>query len=172
MKRIILILALCLPLVILAQKINRTEIEPKKNQEILIGYCNKDGFKLIHSFDSAYQVEYKLYHADSSFIKKIPSKLKGVKITLIMGSWCGDSREWVPRFCKIMDAAGFNYRKNLAIICVDRDKKAPGTPVDQLKIERVPTFIFTKKGKELGRIVESPMDIFEKEIVRILSIQG
>jgi thiol-disulfide isomerase/thioredoxin len=172
MKQILFFIVLCAPFIADAQKINRTEIEPKKNQEILIGYCNQDGFKLVRAFDSAYAAEYAAYPADPAVIQKIQQHLKGLKITIVMGSWCGDSREWVPRFYRIMDKTGFDFRKKLTIISVDRDKKAPGTKADLLKIERVPTFIFYRNHKELGRIVETPMDVFEKEILRISSIGG
>jgi thiol-disulfide isomerase/thioredoxin len=168
--RTFIIVALCsLALSLSAQKINRTEVESKKHQTILIGFCNKDGFKLIHAFDSAYTMEYSLYQPEKQYVESIPFHLKKVKITIVMGSWCGDSREWVPRFYNIMDKTGFNYEKNLKIISVDRDRKAPGTKVDLLKIERVPTFIFYRRNKEIGRIIETPADIFEKEILRIIS---
>jgi thioredoxin-related protein len=41
--------------------------------------------------------------------------------------------------------------------------------VDELKIELVPTFIFYRNKTELGRIVEVPGDLMEKEILKILS---
>lgn len=84
-----------------------------------------------------------------------------------MATWCGDSRDWVPRFYKIMDELDFKS-KNLTLICVDRDKKAPGTKVEELNIEKVPTFIFYRKKKELGRIIEVPGDLLEKDILKIL----
>jgi hypothetical protein len=55
---------------------------------------------------------------------------------------------------------------------VDRHKKAPGIPTDSLRIERVPTFIFTLYGKEAGRIVEVPRGSFEKEIKRICRVMS
>jgi thiol-disulfide isomerase/thioredoxin len=136
---------------------------------MLIGYCNRIGFATVNSnFDSAYKAEYPVYHADEATMKQLATKLKGVKVTIVMATWCGDSKEWVPRFYKIMDQLNFNY-KNLKLICVDRAKKAPGTKVDDLKIDLVPTFIFYRKKMELGRIIEVPADLMEKEILKILS---
>lgn len=151
-----------------AQKLNQKTPDEKKGNEMLIGYCNRDGFATVNSnFDSVYRAEYPIYHADEATMKQLAIKLKGVKITVVMATWCGDSKEWVPRFYKIMDELKFNY-KNLTLICVDRSKKAPGTNVDALKIELVPTFIFYRKKVELGRIVEVPVDLLEKEILKIL----
>lgn len=84
-----------------------------------------------------------------------------------MGTWCGDSRDWVPRFYKIMDMAGFNY-KNLTLICVDRERKAGKLDISTLKIDRVPTFIVYKKKKETGRIVEVPSDLLEKDLLNYI----
>jgi thiol-disulfide isomerase/thioredoxin len=98
---------------------------------------------------------------------QLAGKLRGIKITLVMATWCGDSRDWVPRFYKIMDQLGFKY-KNLTLICVDREKKATGTNVEDLNIELVPTFIFYRKKMEIGRIIEVPVDLLEKDILKIL----
>jgi thiol-disulfide isomerase/thioredoxin len=101
-------------------------------------------------------------------MKQIAEHLKGIKITIVMATWCGDSKEWIPRFYKIMDELNFNYKK-LTLICVDRAKKAPGTNVDNLKVELVPTFIFYRKKNEIGRIIEVPNDLLEKNILKILT---
>lgn len=169
MKKLAFLAFLLLPAIAFTQKMNEKTIDPKKNNELLIGYCNRGGFATINSnFDSAYKAEYPLYHADAETMKQLSGKLKGVKVTVVMGTWCGDSKEWVPRFYKIMDELNFNYKK-LTLICVDRSKKAPGTNVESLKVELVPTFIFYRKNNELGRIIEVPADVMEKEILKILS---
>jgi len=168
MKKLIFVALIIFPIMAFSQKLNQKSIDPKKNNEMLIGYCNRNGFNTINSiFDSVYKTEYPVYQADAETMKLLAGKLKGIKITLVMATWCGDSRDWVPRFYKIMDQLDFNY-KNLTLICVDREKKAHGTTVENLTIERVPTFIIYRKKKELGRIVEVPADLLEKDILKIL----
>ncbi|MEI8046458.1 MAG: thioredoxin family protein [Bacteroidota bacterium] len=168
MKHLILILLFASPLFAFTQKMNQKASDPKKNNEMLVGYCTREGFVGLNcNFDSAFRVEYAAYHTDKATMDQLAKKLKGIKVTVVMATWCGDSKDWVPRFYKIMDELEFNY-KNLALICVDRDKKAPRTNVDTLKADRVPTFIFYRKKTELGRIVEVPEGIFEKEILKII----
>ena len=163
------VLLMLVPMALSAQKMNYKVPDSKKDRELLIGYCNRDGFKTIHSnFDSAYQAEYPIYQPDQATSDQLKTKLKGIKVTIVMGTWCSDSREWIPRFYKIMDQAGFKY-KNLKLICVDRDKKAPVADLPALKIERVPTLIFYHKKQELGRIVEVPAGLMEKDMLRIVS---
>jgi thiol-disulfide isomerase/thioredoxin len=169
MNKVFFMLLILIPGMTFAQKLNQKALDEKKGTEMLIGYCNRDAFATLNSnFDSAYKAEYPLYHTDEPTMKQLAQKLNGVKITVVMATWCGDSKEWVPRFYKIMDELKFNYI-NLTLICVDRSKKAPGTIVDDFKIELVPTFIFYRDKMELGRIVETPGDLMEKEILKIVT---
>lgn len=169
MKILVFLTLILFPGFLIAQKMNEKTPDPIKGNEMLIGYCNRDGFPTLNSdFDSAYKAEYSLYHADTETMKQLAEKLKDIKITLVMATWCGDSKEWVPRFYKIMDELKFDYN-NLTLICVDHSKKAPGTNVDELNAELVPTFIFYRNKAELGRIIETPGDLLEKEMLKIVS---
>ncbi len=169
MKNALFTLILIFPLFLTAQELNKKAFDEKRNNEMLIGICDRSGFKTIQSnFDSAYQAEYPLYIPDAETMKLLEKKLKKIKIKVVMATWCGDSRDWVPRFYKVLDQAHFD-EKNLTLICVDHQKKAEVKGLSDLKIERVPTFIFYKKKRELGRIVEVPSDILEKDILKIIS---
>lgn len=85
-----------------------------------------------------------------------------------MGSWCSDSQREVPRFYRIMDDAGITNDK-IELISVNREKKVPGMDINNLRIERVPTFIIYDGIKELGRIIETPAETLEKDLLRILA---
>ncbi|MDO9255996.1 MAG: thioredoxin family protein [Bacteroidales bacterium] len=168
MKNLLFLAIILIPAMTFAQ-MNQKTSDAKKGNEMLIGYCNRDGFTSVNSnFDSAFKAEYPVYKADEATMKQLAGKLNDIEVTVVMATWCGDSKEWVPRFYKIMDSLDFPYKK-LTLICVDRTKKAPGINVDALKIELVPTFIFYRKDVELGRIIEVPADLMEKEILKIIS---
>jgi thiol-disulfide isomerase/thioredoxin len=171
MKILVFLGIFLIPTLPFAQNLNQKTTDPGKNSEMLIGYCNRDGFRTINSnFDSVYKVEYPRYHADEATMKQLEGKLKDIQITIVMATWCGDSKDWVPRFFKIMDELKFDY-KNLTLICVDREKKAPGTIVTTLNIEKVPTFIFYREKVEIGRIIEVPADLLENDILKIVAIE-
>ena len=85
-----------------------------------------------------------------------------------MGTWCGDSKREIPRFYKVLKAAKFNV-SNLEMIAVNRGKKTPDNLQKGLNIFRVPTFIFYKNGKEIGRYVEYPRVSLEKDILAIVT---
>ena len=104
----------------------------------------------------------------SDFLKE---KLKGIKIKGFMGTWCGDSKRETPRFYKILEQANFDF-KNLDLVTVNRSKKTPDNLQEGLDIKKVPTFIFYKDGKEIGRFVERVRESLEKDMLKIVSEQN
>lgn len=113
---------------------------------------------------------YDSYNADSSKISDLKSLVKdNLKIDVYFAFWCGDSKRNVPAFIKIIDELKCKKIK-VNYYSVERKKNKPSKYfIDDLKIERVPTFIFYKENKEIGRIVENPkktlIDDF-KEIIK------
>jgi thiol-disulfide isomerase/thioredoxin len=89
-------------------------------------------------------------------------------ITIVMGTWCPDSRREVPRFMRVLDLWNFP-QDNVTFIGVDNTKLAPVGGYDALNIERVPTFIILKNKVEAGRIIENPETSLEQDIVNILT---
>lgn len=101
----------------------------------------------------------------------MPQALKGYTITLFLGTWCGDSKQEVPKFYKVLEACNFPLDQ-LSVIAVSRKpnmyKQSPQHEEAGLNIHRVPTFIFYINGKEINRIVEHPIETFEQDIQNII----
>lgn len=93
--------------------------------------------------------------------------IETLTITIVLGTWCPDSRREVPRFMKIADMWGFPQEK-IRFIGVDINKVAPLADFGQMRIERVPTFIFYKNNIEAGRIIEVPLTSLEQDMRDIL----
>ena len=151
------------------QQINQTEFDEKAGDNILIGQINLDGFKNA-PFNEWFDEEYAVYQVDDSTLTTMDKDdfMDNVKITMVLGTWCGDSRREVPRFYKILESLEYDL-ENMKVICVNRSKTAEGTEVDQLDIQRVPTIIFYREGLETGRIIESTQESLEKEMVGIVN---
>ncbi len=146
---------------------NQNIMDTKADQEILIGYCTRDG--LVSSpFSSYFKAGYAKYKPDPAILKEMRPKINGVTITIIMGTWCSDSQEQVPRFFRILDSLRV-YIEPLTIICVNKDKQGGTVSLEGLNLEKVPTFIFYRDKKELGRIIESPTGTLEKDMLAIVS---
>lgn len=151
---------------ILAQEFNTVTIDEKTEKPMLIGYTTLEAFKDT-SFSWWWNSAYNMYEVDSAATEELKANFNDVKIKIVMGTWCEDSRREVPRLFKILDAI-FYRTQSLTIISVNRDKVGLEDEVDGLKIEFVPTFIFTKDNEELGRIIEMPYDTLEKDMIEFI----
>jgi thiol-disulfide isomerase/thioredoxin len=150
-----------------AQDTNKIVQDEETGKPMLIGPCTREAFSDT-SFSGWFDSEYEAYKPDSVTVKEIEYNMDGIKITVVMGTWCSDSREQVPHFFKVMDEAGYT-ENNITMICVNREKKDSSGSVDSLNIELVPTFIFYRDGKEIGRITETPKQTMEEDIYAILT---
>ncbi len=148
------------------QQPNTVITDSKLHKDVLVGFCNRNGLKS-GLFGEYFKSQYEAYKPNAALVKKIAEKIDKVKITIIFGSWCGDSKIQVPRFYKILDRAHYN-ENNIKLIAVDRSMRAMTVDITDLNIERIPTFIIYQGDKELGRIVESPGKSLEKDLYKIL----
>lgn len=147
------------------------EVTAKKDASgYLNGIANKESFQ-DDPFKRWFNSRQAEYTSDKETIAKLTDALKGHTIKGFMGTWCGDSRRETPRFYKILKQAGFD-EKYFELITVNRSKKTPDNLQEGFNIIRVPTFIFYKEGKEVGRYVEYPRETLEKDILKIVTGQA
>ena len=115
-----------------------------------------------------YHAGYAQYQPDMAIMAELMEQETGdLEITIVLGTWCPDSRREVPRFMKIVDLWGFP-RDKIRFIGVDINKIAPLADYKELGIERVPTFIFYENYSEKGRIIEVPVTSLEQDTRDIL----
>jgi hypothetical protein len=167
--KILVLFFLFSSIIAFSQEKNKTKIDEKSQMEVLNGLCDRDGLKS-DLFKTYYDAEYAAYIPDAATITSLKTLIanKNIKITIVMGSWCGDSQEQIPRFYKIIDQLSF-AESNITLYCVDRSKKSDKGETDSLGIQLVPTFIFYLDGKEIGRITETPKVNLEKDFLEIMS---
>ena len=166
---VLLVLFLC-STALSAQQMNK-EVIRKDKAPILLGPITTDGLSE-NSYKEWFVPNYKEYEVDATQSDSLKTYLKEHKVLVFMGTWCGDSKREVPRFVKILEEMDFPS-ENLKIVAVDNDKenykKSPTGEEWALDIVRVPTFIFYKEGKEVNRIVETPVESLEKDIKTIVT---
>ncbi|MCW1962180.1 thioredoxin family protein [Chryseobacterium viscerum] len=152
-----------------AQKVvvNR-EVETQKDGKMLLGNQLKEQF-----LKAPYADWYVKEHDEYALDQKAVSELKKGKIgtydmIVFMGTWCEDSHRDFPRLMKILEAV--NYPENkLNIIAVNRKKESPTGDESLYNLQKVPTIILKRYGKEIGRIVEMPTTGYiERDLVEIL----
>jgi thiol-disulfide isomerase/thioredoxin len=113
-----------------------------------------------------YRTRYNNYQTDKKVIKTIRNKLRGYKIIVFAGSWCPDTHKLLPEFLKVINDCRFN-KNNLEIYFLDMNKTSPEGKETKYNVHSIPTFIFLKKGKEKGRIVESANISIEEDLIRL-----
>ena len=146
---------------------NKKIKDTKTSAPMLIGEINRQAFQ-DSVFSWWFNSEYQMYEVDSTSLKSDADELRNYDITLVLGTWCSDSRREVPRFLKILDY--LNYPKDkIKIYAVDRSKKGLNNEIDSLNIQKVPTIIFYKNNKETGRIIEEPKVTLEKDLANIVT---
>ncbi len=163
MKKIVILLVAFL-LSCGGQEALHTEIY--KGKEILVGKTTRKSFYQKY-YNEWFDANYRDYRSQAVTIQKLKPLINSYDIVIVMGTWCGDSREQVPVLYKILDEAG--YQKEPEVYCVPR-KYLSYKPVKNFHLKRVPTIIIYKNGQEKGRIIEYPMQSLEDDMLKI--IQG
>lgn len=115
------------------------------------------------TYSGWYEENYQSFELENTDFDWVQN-LKNDQVEIYLGTWCGDSQEWVPQFIKLWDELGLS-RKQLNFTALHGSgedyKQGPNGEEEGLNIHRVPTFIFKENGKEYARIVESPStDLF------------
>lgn len=125
--------------------------------------------KKILDYNDKWKHEYRMYRVDHTFVDTLRSKIgSDMKIDVYLAFWCGDSRVNVPKFIKILDVV---RPQNLAVNYYTVKRKPSKDVkyyVKDLKVERVPTFIFYRGGKEIGRIIENPQKNMLEDFLDII----
>ncbi|MGE5401898.1 MAG: thioredoxin family protein [Ignavibacteriales bacterium] len=165
MKLILLILALAV-ITVNAQDKSKIIIDEKSEKPMLVGITGRQALQDT-SFAWWFNSEYETYEVKTADLENVSGKIKDFDITIVMGTWCSDSRREIPRFYKILDSLNYPSDK-VKLIMVDRNRKGLNGEADSLGIELVPTIIFYHDGRESGRITEAPKETLEKDTYNII----
>ena len=170
MKKVFSIIVIVLLSVqIQAQSFNQHIIDPDLDREILMGEIDEDALS-DPIFVEDWQDRYDIYLPDrvvARKLKKIFRKHKDISIKVFLATWCGDSRQHLPDFVKLVHKTKL---KNTRYFALNRQKEMDDLDLIDLysfNIERVPTFVIYKGEQEIGRIVETPQVSLEKDLLDI-----
>ncbi|WP_294219251.1 thioredoxin family protein [uncultured Chryseobacterium sp.] len=152
-----------------AQKVvvNR-EVETQNDGKMLLGVQMKDQFTKAPYADW-YTKEHDEYALDQKAISELrKQKINSYNLIVFMGTWCEDSHRDFPRLIKILEELKYPEGK-MTIIAVNRKKESPSGEEATYNIQKVPTIIVQKYGREIGRIIEMPTTGYiERDLVEIL----
>ena len=146
------------------------EITLENGKKFMVGKITKEGLEN-EPYQTWFKSGYASYQVDEQMVRMFKKSLKKHEVKLFLGTWCGDSKREVPRILKILTEGGFPTEQ-LEIVALDRRKehykKSPTGEEKGWDIIKVPTLLFLKDGKEVNRIVESPVESLEEDMAQIL----
>ncbi|MBW8358989.1 MAG: thioredoxin [Weeksellaceae bacterium] len=144
------------------------EVDTEKDGKMLLGQQSTDQFRKA-PYSEWFVKENTEYSMDRKTVDELKKeKLNTFDIMVFVGTWCEDSHREFPRLMKILEAAEFPSER-LTIIGVDRKKEDPDSLHKKYSITKVPTIIVSRKGTELGRIVENPVSGYlERDLLKII----
>ena len=140
--------------------------DEKNGEPLVLGYCPASAMN-DSVFNNTWSEEYNNYQPDYEILDQLEGRLDSINIKIVFRSTCGDSREQLPRLFKILGELNYPLN-NITLIGVDREKNGLANEVEGLDIEFVPTIIFSKDGTEIGRIVETPNESLELDMLNII----
>ena len=171
MKAIIIltIILVVFPLALQGQdkeyNVETESVSPHVNK-ILNGPLTKDALRKM-PYKIWFNTNYKTYLVDTETLKNIKrKKLKNLKVLAFMGTWCHDSNREIPRLIRVMEELGLEGE--LELYGVDVNKTSLKGREQAYDLQKTPTIIFLKEGKEIARILEKPEVSFEQELAKIL----
>ncbi len=139
----------------------------RPNEKTLKGIISREVLQNDTSFHW-YADNLKGYSPNSAALEELKKNKDSIQLLTFMGTWCEDSHFIIPKFYSLLDAAGFSQDR-VTLIGVDRNKKTLSHLSEALNVDKVPTIIVLKNGKELGRVVEfGKYGLFDMELGEIL----
>lgn len=109
------------------------------------------------------------YTPTADIMRQYTANKDSVNLIIFAGTWCGDTKNLLPKFFATTDAAGFPENR-ITLIGVDRSKKTLYNLTEAFGVANVPTFIVMKNGKEIGRVVEyGKIGAPDKEVAQIIA---
>jgi thiol-disulfide isomerase/thioredoxin len=109
------------------------------------------------------------YVPEPNALQALRAKKDSINIIAFGGTWCGDTKNILPKFYLLADAAGLSPDR-IILIGVDHSKKTIQHLSEAFNITNVPTIIVMKNGKEVGRVVEyGHYGMFDKELGEIVA---
>lgn len=146
-------------------------ITNNRGNEILFGTVQKEELKQ-EPFAEWYDENQNEY--TSTLSEADGQLLKDVRVKAFFGTWCGDTRYLLPKFLKAWESMGLGHQQlDLIALHVDSTlyKQGPNQETIGYDIHKVPTFVFEKNGKEIGRIVERTVFDLDTDIKLIAQQQ-
>lgn len=108
-----------------------------------------------------------IYKPNQAAIDVLEEVAKPYRFVVFAGTWCGDTKDLLPKFYKVLKTAGIDLH-SVEMYGVNRQKEALNIEHTLYNIGFVPTIIIMQQAREVGRIVETVESSIEEDLLRII----
>jgi thiol-disulfide isomerase/thioredoxin len=153
-----------------AQPLNQ-RTKDRNGNDMLIGCCTIEAL-MQEPYASWFLTNYTAYQIDTALASEIKKNMANKEFILFLGTWCSDSKREVPRMLKLLHYCGATTEQIKLVLVSNHANEYKQSPSHEEKgrnILRVPTLIVLQNNQELNRIVESPVESIEKDLLKILT---
>ncbi len=133
----------------------------------LIGLVSADE---IIAKERIFDIYIKRYKPEAAAVEYLSSLQDSVTLYIFFGTWCRESKKYVPGLMKSLKLADSKFIRTI-YIGTGRQKKVPDKFLNQFNIKYIPTVVVLKGTEEVGRIEEKPLLPIEADVVQILKGQ-
>jgi hypothetical protein len=130
------------------------------------GVAKDDASLFLGSLQNDYRA-YKPNKLVMDSIREILSVGNMLMVDVYGGNWCSDTRYGMGGLTHVLDDLGLR-KSDFRYIRVDKDKKIIDLNAAGIEISLVPLVIFHIGKKEIGRIIENPMESWERNLLQLL----
>lgn len=166
MKRLLLLILMMAGTQAFAQKAYKVSIDDDNGQLVCKGPITFDELRAEPKF-KWFRQSIADYKPDYHDMRLIADSLGHYKLVVVMGTWCDDSQNLVPKLAYVLDKVFFPYAR-VSMYGVDRDKSAGGDERERYNISKVPTIILMRNGTEVGRITETVAISVEHDLAELI----
>jgi len=110
------------------------------------------------------------YQPDAEAVAALRAADRDLDVTIAFGTWCGDSKRYVPELLKSLELAA-NPHLHVNLVAIERGFEKPLDWAQEHRLTNVPTILVSAGGEEIGRMVETPSssDFMEADLAAIVS---
>lgn len=116
----------------------------------------------------AWKTSYERTKPSTTLAKDWANVPEDTQITVLFGTWCGDCMREVPQFWRDVESMGKDVPFEVHYVAVDNMFGAGPVDIRAYDPQAIPSFVVTRGGKELGRLVESPETTQSADLGRLL----
>ncbi|MFN1835008.1 thioredoxin family protein [Balneola sp. MJW-20] len=134
-------------------------------QEILKGYTTVEK---LSANSRIFPVYVNRYEPVPDVIDSLNSVSDSVRIMVYMGTWCKESKRYIPELVKTL-AETRNPAIDPVYIAVGYPREDITGTMQKFSVTKIPTIIVMKNGGEIGRIEEKPLLSIEEDLWNIIA---